>query len=249
MMIEASLRERTIALIRRARRWEREAVAALSAEQRDAPSSIDKWNAKDKLVHVNLWKADEAQNLRDALNGTTPDARDDFQGYNDRMYEQYRAASWQEVERFSNEATEALISAIESYGEDALAVPDANGWFNGRTPSEFAANGVVWHGLMHMSEAYIERGDGEGAMVMFDDVMPHALALTPGERGQGTAKYNLACLYAQLGHTDEALDLLEEGFGLRPDLKEFSRQDSDLKNLWALERYEALAAGATSEPA
>jgi tetratricopeptide (TPR) repeat protein len=44
----------------------------------------------------------------------------------------------------------------------------------------------------------------------------------------GTMLYNLACCEALLGRRDQALDHLQQAFGIRPRLRAFSQSDSDL---------------------
>jgi len=58
----------------------------------------------------------------------------------------------------------------------------------------------------------------------------------------GAARYNLACFYALTGQLDRAVAELREALRLRPDLLEWSKQDTDLAALHELESYQALSA-------
>jgi hypothetical protein len=57
---------------------------------------------------------------------------------------------------------------------------------------------------------------------------------------RGEALYNLACFYAVSGQADRALALLPEALRLRPDLIEWSKEDTDLVSLHSLPGYQAL---------
>lgn len=241
-MSEQGLKAKTVALIRQSRQWERNAIAALSPTQRDAEGTLEKWSTKDKLVHVNAWKQVCVENLTDAQAGRTPDVRDDFLAFNDATFELHRYDSWGDVARYSDGCSNALIAAIESYSEAELAQEGLYEWLGRRNIAEFAVSTCVWHGLMHMTEPYIERGDGVAALDMLNEAFPPSLEVLQGERALGTAKYNQACIYAQIGRAEEALALLTEAFAGRPDLKEYSTKDSDLTQLWELPAYQALVA-------
>lgn len=243
-MSEQSLKAKTVALIRRGRQLERETVAALSPTQRDVIGTLETWGTKDKVVHINLWKAVTVENLQDSRAGRTPDLRDDFLAHNNATFEQFHTHSWAEVTQYANDATNALIAEIESYSEEELGQQGLYEWLGARNIAEYAVSTCIWHGLMHMTEPYIERGDGNGAVQMLDQVLPATLDVMTGDRAHGTAKYNLACIYAQVGMADHALGLLDEAFTLRPDLKPFSKEDSDLAALWELPAYQALVAEA-----
>ena len=62
-----------------------------------------------------------------------------------------------------------------------------------------------------------------------------ALALDPESK---STRYNIACLYARAGRTDDALDLLENSITFR----RWIENDPDLESLRAEPRYRALIA-------
>jgi hypothetical protein len=241
-MGEESLKAKTVALIRRGRQLERETVAALSPTQRDAVGTAERWAIKDKVVHVNAWKAVIAENLQDARAGRTPDTRNDAQAFNDATLELYRHHSWADVAQYANDTTNALIAEIESYSDEALGQVGLYEWVGERTLAEHAIATAIWHGIMHMTEPYLERGEGAAALRMLDDIFSATLEVLQTERAIGTAKYNQACVYAQMGMADAALNLLSEAFTLRPELKPFSKEDSDLTNVWESPMYQELVA-------
>jgi len=48
------------------------------------------------------------------------------------------------------------------------------------------------------------------------------------DRSRGTAAYNLGCFFARHGRADEALPYLKAGIELRPALRDWAKQDSDV---------------------
>jgi adenylate cyclase len=52
--------------------------------------------------------------------------------------------------------------------------------------------------------------------------------------------YNVACAYATLGRTDDAVDCLERAIKSGFGFKDWIRHDSDLKSLHEHPRYKAL---------
>ncbi len=56
----------------------------------------------------------------------------------------------------------------------------------------------------------------------------------------GTVLYNLACVRAQGGRRDDAIDLLTEAMPLRPDIKEIAPGDSDLADVREDPRFKEL---------
>ncbi len=241
-MADQGLKANTVALIRRGRQLERETVAALSPAQRDAVGTLERWATKDKVVHVNAWKAVTVENLQDSRAGRVPDRRDDFLPYNDAIFENHRRDTWAEVARYADETTNALIAEVESYSAEELERAGLYDWLGAFNVAEQAVSTCIWHGLMHMTEPYIERGDGAAAAAMVNSIFPATLEVMKGERAQGTAAYNQACVYAQMGMTERALELLSYAFLRRPDLKGYSGEDTDLATLWTSPLYQQMVA-------
>ena len=74
-----------------------------------------------------------------------------------------------------------------------------------------------------------------------DDVTRNSLTLDESTSWQGQALYNLACFYALSGEKDKSLENLSKAFSLRPDMIEWSKEDTDLASLWDEPAFLALA--------
>ena len=70
--------------------------------------------------------------------------------------------------------------------------------------------------------------------------VPEMREASSDPRVHGTAAYNLACVRAQQGRVDEAMESLEEAFKLRPDMKASAPNDSDLAALRDDPRFQEL---------
>jgi len=240
--MNGSMKATTIDLIRRARQLERETISALTPEQRDRVGTKETWSTKDKLIHVNMWKLETAQHYNHPAAGRDPNRDETFQEHNDFIFEQTHRFSWAEAAQYADNATDAMIVALEAYPEEQVSQPHLFEWLGDHSLAEHTVSGCVWHALMHMSESYVERGDGEGALKMLNSIAKDALVVIPSERALATAKYNQACIYAQIGDSSTALPLLAAALAERPDLKEWAPQDSDLATLHHMHEFKALIA-------
>ena len=86
--------------------------------------------------------------------------------------------------------------------------------------------------MHHLAEHLVywqtEAGKGAGAEEAARWAYEIATSTLPGDRGRGTAEYNFGCFYAVRARLDEAMPYLLRGLELRPDLRDWAKQDSDL---------------------
>ena len=93
------------------------------------------------------------------------------------------------------------------------------------------------HPIVHYANYYQRRGDLAKATQLYEASVA-AVADLP--EWYGSARYNLACFYALSGQTDWAIAELQAALQLRPDLLEWSKQDTDLASLRDAAAYQAL---------
>jgi tetratricopeptide (TPR) repeat protein len=128
---------------------------------------------------------------------------------------------------------------IQATSEDDLTRPLH---FSEKEPSSLAAqimgNGLE-HPVLHYADYYRRHGDLGKAMQIYE---ASVAAVADWPEQYGTARYNLACFYALNGQTDSAIAELREAVRLRPDLLEWSKQDTDLVSLRQFAAYQALYA-------
>lgn len=92
----------------------------------------------------------------------------------------------------------------------------------------------AWSALAH---ALLRAGQRDDAVKAYQD------AITHDARGRAMHYYNLACAYALLGRTDDALGALEQS--VREGNKDFAwmKRDGDLRSLREHPRFQALVSG------
>jgi tetratricopeptide (TPR) repeat protein len=112
--------------------------------------------------------------------------------------------------------------------------------FSDQEPRSLAAqimNNGFEHPVVHYADHYQRRGDLAKATQLCEASV-NAVADLP--EWYGSARYNLACFYALSGQPAKAIHELREALQLRPDLLEWSKQDTDLASLHDDPAYQAL---------
>jgi tetratricopeptide (TPR) repeat protein len=178
--------------------------------------------------------------LSAAAQGAVPEESEQFEQANARVFEEWRDLPWPSVIEESERACHELIERVQAADGDALVDPNRFEWQQGRSlVSSIVGNGV-WHPQAHMAQFYVDRGDLPRATRLQEQLTeligPYGDELT----SRGEALYNLACFYSTSGQFDKALALLPEALRLRPDLLEWSKEDTDLVPLHGLPAYQAL---------
>ena len=134
----------------------------------------------------------------------------------------------------------AIIEQVQTLSEEALNAP--NQFPSIAEPVWREVCGDVMHINGHLWPIIYERGDLAYAAEISDREAVLAAGLNNSPEWQGLVHYNLACRLALNGHTERALELLEVALRERPNLKDWSQQDSDLVSLHDDPRYKALIA-------
>jgi tetratricopeptide (TPR) repeat protein len=234
------LKPTLIDLVGRAQVDQRALLADLSDQERNQESAPDRWSIKDTLVHIAFWKRRQSERLSAARQGTVPDQGEHFEQANARVFEEWRDRPWPAVIDESERAYDELIERIQAADDDDLVDPNRFEWQGGRSlVSSIVGNGI-WHPLAHIAQFYVERGDLSRATRLQEELTELLGQYGDELTSRGEALYNLACFYSTSGQLDKALALLPEALRLRPDLLEWSKEDTDLVPLHGLPAYQVL---------
>jgi tetratricopeptide (TPR) repeat protein len=239
-METTSVQGALLGLLKRAYEAQSAWITSLSDAERNTIGTPDQWAAKDILAHVTFWQQVTADRLAAARRGEEPRTYGDFQPVNERIFEERRTQSWEQVLAEAERTYAALTEQVRAIDTQVLTDPQRFAWTNGRALSASILGNGFWHPLEHVARFYAARGEQERASELLERAIVQETALEWLPNDRGAALYNLACFYATTGQPDKALPLLPEALRLRPDLVEWSKQDSDLDSLRDVPAFKTL---------
>ncbi len=239
-MPSESVKPQLFDLLNRARADEVAFVASLTDAERDTKGALDHWSAKDLVAHLTFWRVIIREQLLAVQRGETPPSLGNFLELNDRTFEANRHRTWAEVLDDSQRAFDALVAKVKEMTDDELTDPQRYEWRKGEPLWTNVRGNAYDHPETHIAQFYFDRGDKTRAMGMERALTETITRLDPSPRTRGTAIYNLGCFLALNGEPAQAIALVRESFALRPDLVEWSKQDSDLNSLRDLPDFKAL---------
>jgi hypothetical protein len=234
------MKQKLLALVDSGRRKE---VETLFPNVDDTePPVAGQWTTKDVVAHLTSWRRIAIAELDSGRTGSAvPEVDPDDDVQNARFYAETHHLSAHATLDAAARTWDDLEAAIERCTEDDLDGPRP------RQPTQklwqVVPNNTYYHVAEHLGYWYTDLGDdaaAEKAAIWGHDV---AVATFAGDRQRGVAEYNLGCFYARRGRKDEALPYLASGFDLRPDLRDFAKQDSDLDPIRSAPEVTSLLAG------
>lgn len=233
----ADLRTRLIQLLDLSRSFQRQLIADLDPIERDAQGTWEDWSIKDELAHVIAWQMNSLARIAALIHAEPVPDFSDTETINQAIYRTNRDRTLAEIAVEGDQAHADFVALIQSLSEEGLI---QSAPFSGQEPRSLAAqimNNGFEHPVVHYADHYQRRGDLAKATQLCEASVT-AVADLP--EWHGSARYNLACFYALSGQPAKAIPELREALQLRPDLLEWSRQDTDLASLRDDPAYQAL---------
>lgn len=222
------LKTRLIQLFELSRSFQQQLIADLDPAERTAPGTWENWSIKDELAHVVAWQLNSLARLAALVHAETIPDFSETEKINRSIYNTNHDRTLAEIVAEADRAYADFVALIQSLSEEDLAQPAR---FSDQEPRSLAAqimgNGYE-HPIFHYAERYRRRGDLAKALQLHEESVA---AVADWPEWYGTARYNLACFYALNGQKEKALHELREALQLRPDLSEWSKQDTDLASL------------------
>lgn len=227
-----------IGLIRYMRGEQEAYFATLSDEVRAANGTWEVWAPKDVLAHLYFWQ----NNLVKLLNALdqTPPQEEPFEVRNHKNYLHFQMRPYDEVYGAYANSLDEIVARIGTYSDEDLLTPNRFPRIpNGNLQNSILGN-TYSHNITHLAELVSRRGTPADGQKLQETATQKLIAFDPSPRSKGTALYNLACSYALLGDAARAAELLQEGLALRPDLTEFSKEDTDFNLVRSTPEFQAV---------
>lgn len=212
----------------------------LPPELLQASGKEDDWSAKDNLFHAVYWAGSRLEMLETISRGEPWEEADhgDFTEVNREIFERFRDRSWTDLQGMIAETYRGGKRFLEQHSEEALAEKTPG---DERPVWRVMADNFLNHPMIHIWQLLQSSGLTERISEMFGSRYAGMLrGLDQGEGWLSTIDYNQACLLVLSGKYQDALPLLERAFRASPQLKEWSREDTDLDPLRNLDEFQKL---------
>ena len=236
---ETMMKDKLIELLGKGDQLEKDFIASLSDEERDATGSFENWSPKDIVAHDFYWRKQHAEDVLDVLAGKSPTQTDDDE-INEGVYIQYKDQSWEEIESLIETGLKRMREALEGLSEDNLQSDKFYPWDQGRPLWRELVVNIYSHPIIHLSEWHIKRGNPSRAADLYQEMTNQLVTLDDSPDWQGTIRYNNACSFSLLGDKEKAISELREALKLNPGLTEWSKEDPDFEPIRDEAGYKAL---------
>jgi tetratricopeptide (TPR) repeat protein len=218
----------------------RQSLELLQPHRAEAPPEQG-WDARDNLHHMASWKERWVRWLEAPASGRASLVVDDIDAFNDRLAQEGRAKSWEDVAGAAATVNGQLRGAIEGLSEEQLQeqVPALSSLEKRPLWRRLLLVGFT-HPVDHLADFLWARGD----MAEARRLRVAAVDQVKEAFGEGDAYavlvYNLACFDALHGRRTEAVAEVREALRIDPGLSQWAAQDSELESLRGLPEYEEL---------
>lgn len=237
-----SLKSRLTTLLHEMRDHQLGFADHLSDADREAVGTAEDWSARDMLVHNMVWAQRHLADLETLERGEPWPAHDydDFDDANREIFEANQGKSWTEVEEMIRAAYAHADAYLGRTSEETLLSipegPDRPVW-------RAVAGNWIMHPMIHLWEHLLKHGYNETLYQWFDEpFFERLLAVHDDDNWRGTTYYNLGCILALTGQTEQAIERVREALRLSPGMAEWAQQDSDLDSLRDEPAFQALFA-------
>lgn len=233
------MKDKLLELLDKGYQLERDFIAALSDEEREADGTFEDWSAKDLVAHDFFWRKRHAEDILEVLAGKSPSQIDDDE-INAGVFTQYKDQSWDQIEALIDTGLQRMRQALENLTEEQLQSDQFYPWDQGRPLWRELVTNTYTHPMIHLAEWFIKKGNKTQAAHMYQDSTNQLMALDDSPDWQGVIRYNNACSFSLLGDKETAISELGEALKLNPGLTEWSQEDPDFDSIRGEAGYKAL---------
>jgi hypothetical protein len=198
----------------------------LSTEEKKSKGSLKLWSAKDMFAHLTFWENHFKNQLKKQATGEKiPNSGDYYDQVNDGVLYEHLDQPFEEALNEYQELHSELVKMYAQFSEEDLADLKKYDWLEGRSMTDRILGNSVWHPESHLADYLVKHGKLDQATRMQEALTEQLKSFSTW---RATAMYNLACFYALNSMPEKAIPCLKEAFKGRPDLIEWSKQDTDL---------------------
>ena len=233
----ANLKPLVMQLLEQGRAFQQQFIADLDQTEHTISGTWENWSIKDELAHIVAWQLNAVARMAALVHHEAPPDFSDSEAINRAVFATQRDRVLTDILADGQQAWADLHSLLTPLSEEALIQKVHFSEQESRSMADLALGNFYWHPLTHYTDYYRRRGDWPKAIRWQEQA---AAAVTAVPEWFGLARYNLACFYALNGRPAQALAALREALPLRPDLAEWSKQDTDLDSLRDDPAYQAL---------
>lgn len=214
---------------------QRDLEKAFVAEAAAKPAPSAGWTATMTMFHLAKW--------RDRLwNGLTELAAErpvnappsNVDELNDAEMAGAAGVSLADAAAQSDAALTSIIAMWETIGDQPFS------WFISESTGEAILRNSYLHPRIHLADQLLQWGEAARGRRLTEETASELRSVEAPSRVLGAAIYNLAAVRAKQLLTYEALDLLEETFAMREDLRSAAAGDEDFASVRSLPRFRAL---------
>ena len=235
----ADLATRLIQLLDLSRSFQQQLMADLDPAVRSAHGTWADWSVKDELAHVIAWQLNSLARISALIHAEPVPDFSDYHAINRAIYETNHDRALAEIAAEGDRANADFVALIQAATEEDLAQRARFSDQEQRSLAEQIMSIGFEHPIFHYADYYRRHGDLAKATQLHE---ASVAAVADWPEQYGGARYNLACFYAVSGQADKAIAELRAALLLRPDLLDWSRQDTDLASLRDIRAYQALYA-------
>lgn len=230
--------DQVVALIEYMRGEQENLYASLPNNVRTSDGTWEVWGPKDVLGHFYFWQ----NNLLKIFNGLdqTPPEEEPFMERNRKNYLDLEHSPYSEVYAAYKKSLDELIARTKTFSDAELSEPQRFARIPNGTLQGTILGNTYSHMVTHLAELVSKYGNAEQGHQLQETATQKLIDFDPSPRTKGVALYNLACASALSGQSARAIELLRETFPLRPDLVEFSKEDTDFNGVRHLPEFQAL---------
>ena len=216
---------------------ERDLERAFVAEASGKAEPTAGWTPTMTMFHLAMWRDRLWNGLTEAAVERPVNAPPgNIDELNDAEMAGARGVSLDDAAAHSDAALTSIIAMWETMGDQPFK------WFIAESTGEAILRNSYLHPRIHLADQFLQWGDAARSQRLTEETASELRAVEAPARVLGAAIYNLAGVRANQLRSDEALNLLEESFAMREDLRSAAAEDEDFASVRGEPRFRALIA-------